>query len=95
MWYFECAASPHLFSTEGKVLSGGKGENERSTAGRGSPPRTGEFRGYCFAYFDSVDNATVAKNSLVGLTIGDQILDVKYSNKTVTEAFAPPIPVME
>jgi len=57
--------------------------------------KTGEFRGYCFAYFDSIDNATVAKDALVGLTIGDKVLDVKYSNKSVTEAFAAPVPVME
>jgi len=63
--------------------------------GKGPPPRTGEFRGYCFAYFDSIDNATVAKDALVGLTIGDKVLDVKYSNKSVTEAFAAPVPVME
>jgi len=57
--------------------------------------KMGEFRGYCFAYFDTVDNATIAKDSLTGLTIGDQILGAKYSNKSVAEAFAPPIPVME
>jgi RNA recognition motif-containing protein len=43
--------------------------------------KTGEFRGYCFAYFNSVDNATLAKASLAGFPIGDQILDVKYPQR--------------
>eukprot|EP00667_Euglena_gracilis_P015793 EG_transcript_16466 len=43
--------------------------------------KLGQFRGYVFAYFDSVDNATIAKSQLLGLPIGDQVLDVKYANK--------------
>ena len=51
-------------------------------------PGAGLFRGYVFAYFDSVANATVAKNALLGMTIGDQVLDCKYSNRPAEQALA-------
>eukprot|EP00667_Euglena_gracilis_P016818 EG_transcript_17638 len=43
--------------------------------------KLGQFRGYVFAYFDSVDNAAYAKSQLLGLPIGEQVLDVKFANK--------------
>eukprot|EP00668_Euglena_longa_P000904 GGOE01001090.1.p1 GENE.GGOE01001090.1~~GGOE01001090.1.p1 ORF type:complete len:315 (-),score=102.87 GGOE01001090.1:269-1165(-) len=49
--------------------------------------KSGEFRGYVFAYFDSVENATYAKGQLLGVNIGEQVLDVKFSNKSEAEAF--------
>ena len=44
--------------------------------------QNGEFRGYAFVYFDSVENATVAKESLQGLVMGTQSIDVKFATKT-------------
>eukprot|EP00667_Euglena_gracilis_P016682 EG_transcript_17482 len=49
--------------------------------------KNGEFRGYVFAYFDDVDNATYAKGQLLGVTIGEQVLDVKFANKGEADAF--------
>jgi hypothetical protein len=54
--------------------------------GRGWRP-SGQFKGYVFAYFDSVENASVAKSSLLGLQVGNQVLDCKYSNKPAELAF--------
>eukprot|EP00667_Euglena_gracilis_P015004 EG_transcript_15565 len=41
----------------------------------------GQFKGYAFAYFDSVENATVAKDQLTGALIEDCTITVKYCNK--------------
>uniref|UniRef100_A0A7S1IFS1 ATP-dependent RNA helicase n=1 Tax=Eutreptiella gymnastica TaxID=73025 RepID=A0A7S1IFS1_9EUGL len=48
--------------------------------------KTGEFRGYIFAYFESVETATVAKEMLTGLIMGDQQVDVKFSSQSSEEA---------
>eukprot|EP00667_Euglena_gracilis_P010453 EG_transcript_10642 len=40
---------------------------------------TGQFKGYAFVYFDTVAHATQAKAMLVGLTMGDQRVDVKFA----------------
>uniref|UniRef100_A0A7S1HX02 RRM domain-containing protein n=1 Tax=Eutreptiella gymnastica TaxID=73025 RepID=A0A7S1HX02_9EUGL len=44
--------------------------------------QNGEFRGYAFVYFDSVENATNAKDALQGLVLGTQAIDVKFASKT-------------
>eukprot|EP00668_Euglena_longa_P019257 GGOE01023974.1.p1 GENE.GGOE01023974.1~~GGOE01023974.1.p1 ORF type:complete len:226 (-),score=37.38 GGOE01023974.1:707-1384(-) len=48
--------------------------------------KAGEFRGYAFAYFDTVDQASTARALLQGLIIGDQQVDVKFSNQSSEEA---------
>eukprot|EP00667_Euglena_gracilis_P011665 EG_transcript_11930 len=40
---------------------------------------TGHFKGYAFAYFDTVAHATEAKARLAGLTMGEQRVDVKFA----------------
>jgi|UniRef100_A0A7S4GH61 hypothetical protein len=50
--------------------------------------KSGEFGGYAFAYFDSVENASAAKEALLGLMLGDQTMDVKFSKKSSAEALA-------
>lgn len=52
--------------------------------------KTGEFKGYCFAYFNTVEDATYAKSMLMGMTIGDQVLDCKFSNKPLLLTAPPP-----
>ena len=52
---------------------------------------TGDFRGYAFAYFDTVEHATKAKESLAGLTLGANKVHVKFSNRSAEEA-APSAP---
>lgn len=42
---------------------------------------TGQFKGYAFAYFATVENAVAAKAMLAGLTIGDQYVDVKFASQ--------------
>ena len=42
---------------------------------------TNQFKGYAFAYFNTVEDAVAAKIRLVGLTIGDQQVDVKFASQ--------------
>ena len=48
--------------------------------------KTGEFRGYAFAYFNTVEHAVAAKEMLTGLLMGDQQVDVKFSDQSAEEA---------
>jgi hypothetical protein len=46
----------------------------------------GGFRGYAFAYFDTVDNATIAKDALNGTELDGKKMDVKFSAMSSEEA---------
>eukprot|EP00667_Euglena_gracilis_P020399 EG_transcript_22087 len=46
-------------------------------------PFGGQFKGYAFAYFDSVENATLAKDQLTGTLVEGASLNVKFCNKAV------------
>lgn len=39
----------------------------------------GSFRGFAFIAFDSIENATAAKDALTGTTIGGRAIDVKFA----------------
>ena len=45
----------------------------------------GDFSGYAFAYFDTVENAENARALLYGLVMGEQQVDVKFSTKSLEE----------
>ena len=47
------------------------------------------FKGYAFAYFDTLENATHAKNGLEGLVLQGQQVDVKWADKRVPAVTAP------
>jgi|UniRef100_A0A7S4CCW5 hypothetical protein len=47
-----------------------------------------KFKGYAFAYFNSVEDATNAKNLLSGLVLGTNNVDVKFSSQSADEAMA-------
>lgn len=42
-------------------------------------PGTGEFRGFAFASFDSVENAITALEAMAGTVMGDKSLDIKFA----------------
>ena len=58
----------HAGFTVAKMVYGGQGG------------KTARFRGYAFAYFDTVANATAAKDSLAGLILEGREVNVKYAN---------------
>ncbi len=41
----------------------------------------GGFKGFAFAYFDTVEAATAAKDGLQGMTMAGQRVDVKYASR--------------
>lgn len=44
-------------------------------------PFGGQFKGYAFAYFDSVENATLAKDQLTGTLVEGASLNVKFCGR--------------
>eukprot|EP00667_Euglena_gracilis_P015948 EG_transcript_16621 len=57
--------------------------NKVSSKGMG-----GQFKGYAFAHFDTVENATLAKSQLMGAQFEDCVLDVKFANKPTLDPLA-------
>eukprot|EP00993_Chasmostoma_nieuportense_P001158 NODE_2063_length_1289_cov_33.479346_g1963_i0.p1 GENE.NODE_2063_length_1289_cov_33.479346_g1963_i0~~NODE_2063_length_1289_cov_33.479346_g1963_i0.p1 ORF type:complete len:389 (+),score=80.02 NODE_2063_length_1289_cov_33.479346_g1963_i0:52-1218(+) len=49
----------------------------------------GTFKGFCFVYFDTVENATKALETLTGYQVGDQMIDVKYA---LSDGAGNPVP---
>jgi transformer-2 protein len=52
--------------------------NRAAVNGRG-----GEFKGYAFVYFDTVDNASRARSQISGMVIDGCTIDAKYSNRSL------------
>uniref|UniRef100_A0A6U8C573 RRM domain-containing protein n=1 Tax=Eutreptiella gymnastica TaxID=73025 RepID=A0A6U8C573_9EUGL len=43
--------------------------------------KDGQFLGYAFATFETVEHATVARSILQGMPLGDKPIDARFSNK--------------